>query len=78
MSAFSRESDKKRYVQDIVREETEMHKILTNLNERCRVVICGNTPMCRGVCEAIANQIGGQAQLERLEKAGIVLVEYFG
>ena len=78
ISAFSRESDKKRYVQDIVREESDMHKILTNLNERCRVVICGNTPMCRGVCEVIANQIGGQAQLERLEKAGIVLVEYFG
>lgn len=77
-TAFSRESDKKRYVQDVVREEVDIHKILANLNSKSRVVICGNTAMCRSVCEVIANQIGGRAQLEKLEKDGIVLVEYFG
>ena len=75
-TAFSRES--KRYVQDIIREEADIHKLLANLSNKSRIVICGNTAMCRGVCEVIANQIGGRAQLEKLEKDGIVVVEYFG
>ena len=77
--AFSREGNRKVYVQDIVRETRDIHKIINEISlKHGRIVVCGSTGMGRGVCEAIAAQIGGQAQLEVLEKSGKLVVEYFG
>lgn len=77
--AFSREGPKKVYVQDLVRETREIHKIIHDIHSKNgRILVCGNTAMGRSVCEAIASQIGGQAQLETLEKSGKLVVEYFG
>ena len=78
--AFSRDGDKKVYVQDIVKRSRSIHKILNQINteKKGRILICGSTQMCRSVCETIAAQIGGQSQLELLEARAIVTVENFG
>lgn len=78
--ALSQEPNvKKTYVQDIVREDRDIHQFLQECmtNDR-RIIVCGNTAMGRSVCETIASQIGGQAQLELLEQRRILTVEYFG
>jgi NADPH-ferrihemoprotein reductase len=77
--AFSSEGPKKVYVQDLVRETREIHKIIHEIHlKNGRILICGSTAMGRSVCEAVASQIGGQAILETLEKSGRLVVEYFG
>lgn len=77
--AFSREGNRKVYVQDLVRETKEIHQVISDIcGKGGRILICGNTSMGRSVCEVIASQIGGQSQLESLEKCGKLVVEYFG
>jgi len=77
--AFSREGIRKAYVQDLIKETKEIHKIISDINNKAgRIMICGNTGMGRSVCEAIGAQVGGQAQLETMERSGKLVVEYFG
>ncbi len=77
--AFSREGPRKVYVQDLIKETRDIHKIIGEIHSKGgRILVCGSTAMGRGVCEVVAAQIGGQAQLEILEKTGRLVVEYFG
>lgn len=76
--AFSREGAKRVYVQDVIKETREIHKILHDLTASSRILVCGGTGMGRAVCQSIAAQIGGQSQLEALEQSGRLTVEFFG
>ena len=75
--AFSQRDRK--YVQDVVKEERTLHKVITEIHtNEGRILVCGRTSMGRAVCEVIASQVGGQAELELLEQRGALTVEYFG
>ena len=75
--AFSRKSSKRIYVQDIIKEDRGVHKILHADSSR-KIIVCGSTPMARSVSQLLATHLGGQSALEQLEKDGTLSVEYFG
>lgn len=74
VTAFSREQEKKIYVQDRVRERgADMAQLL--LKEGAYLYVCGSTSMGNSVREELATALGGKDHVSRLQKEGRMVEE---
>ncbi len=82
-TAFSRESDKKYYVQDALQKDDKVREMIIDIakNQHGRILVCGSSAMCRGVTDALSGILadeGGRDCVDEMQKDKLIVVEHFG
>jgi NADPH-ferrihemoprotein reductase len=74
ITAFSREQERKVYVQDKLRERgAEVAELL--LKQGAHLYVCGSTSMGKSIQEELIKALGSQDHLDRLKKEGRIVEE---